>query len=50
MSFGGLMISSNAENMVTLVVGYSVVTGIGFGLMYLPSVVIVPKYFLTNNR
>ena len=46
----GLVMASYATTIPTLVLGYSVVTGIGFGLMYLPSVVIVPKYFVTKHR
>jgi len=45
-SAGGLVLSSYASDIVTLILGYSVVTGIGFGCMYLPSIVIVPKYFI----
>ena len=49
-SAGGLVLSSYASDIVTLILGYSVVTGIGFGCMYLPSIVIVPKYFIKYRQ
>lgn len=41
----GLLLASFATDIWTLLLGYSVITGMGFGLMYLPSVVIVSKHF-----
>lgn len=45
----GLFSASFAPSLGLLVLGYSVVTGFGFGLMYIPSVVGVAPYF-TDRR
>jgi len=45
----GLLVASFATGIWTLLLGYSVITGLGFGLMYLPSVVIVSKHFLVRR-
>jgi len=45
----GLLIASFATDIWALILGYSLVTGIGFGLMYLPSVIIVSKHFLARR-
>ena len=50
LSAPGLLISSHSSSILTLILGYSVITGVGFGLMYLPSIVIVPKYFTRRHR
>ena len=51
---GGLVsalgLASTASSIPGLIIAYSVVTGVGFGLLYLPSVVIVPKYFVHKHR
>ena len=49
LSCTGLLLASMATGMLTLVLSYSLLTGLGFGLMYLPSVVIPSKYF-TRRR
>ena len=46
----GLGLASTASSIPSLILSYSVVTGVGFGLLYLPSVVIVPKYFIHKHR
>ena len=48
-SAAGLLVASFATGIWTLLLGYSVITGVGFGLMYLPSVVIVSKHFLVRR-
>lgn len=48
-SAAGLLVASFATGIWTLLLGYSVITGLGFGLMYLPSVVIVSKHFLVRR-
>lgn len=48
-SAAGLLVASYATGIWTLLLGYSVITGLGFGLMYLPSVVIVSKHFLVRR-
>lgn len=45
----GLLLASFATGIWTLIVCYSIVCGVGFGLMYLPSIVIVSKHFLTKR-
>ena len=45
----GLLLASLAQGIKTLLLCYSLVTGLGFGLMYLPSVVIPSKYFTTRR-
>jgi len=45
----GLFGASFAPSLVSLVFGYSIVTGLGFGLMYIPCVVGVAPYF-TDRR
>jgi len=49
MSSIGLLIASLATDMTILIIGYSLICGIGFGLMYLPSVIIVSKHFLVRR-
>ena len=46
----GLGLASVSASIPGLIIAYSVVTGVGFGLLYLPSVVIVPKYFTHKHR
>ena len=46
----GLGLASVSTSIPGLIIAYSVVTGVGFGLLYLPSVVIVPKYFTHKHR
>ena len=45
----GLVIASYSWNMASLIVSYSFTTGVGFGLMYVPSVVAVAQQF-TSKR
>eukprot|EP00092_Neocalanus_flemingeri_P032823 GFUD01035699.1.p1 GENE.GFUD01035699.1~~GFUD01035699.1.p1 ORF type:complete len:463 (+),score=142.43 GFUD01035699.1:137-1525(+) len=45
----GVLGASYAVGIKTLILGYSVVTGLGFGLMYLPSIVIVSQHFTTRR-
>jgi len=45
----GVLGASYSVGIKTLILCYSVVTGLGFGLMYLPSIVIVSQHF-TSNR
>ena len=45
----GLLLASLARDIKTLVLCYSLITGLGFGLMYLPSVVIPSSYFTTRR-
>ena len=46
---GGLLLASFSSDMWILLLSYSIITGIGFGLMYIPSVVIVSKHFLVRR-
>jgi len=48
-SAAGVLGASYAVGIKTLILCYSVVTGLGFGLMYLPSIVIVSQHF-TRRR
>lgn len=48
-SAAGVLGASYAVGIKTLILCYSVVTGLGFGLMYLPSIVIVSQHF-TKRR
>lgn len=45
----GLIAASFTQNIPTLTLCYSVVTGIGFGMMYIPSVVIVSRHFVVRR-
>ena len=45
----GLIIASFSTNMASLLVSYSFITGVGFGLMYIPSVVAVAQHFTTKQ-
>merc|ERR1712142_328926 len=45
---GGLLLASFSSDMWILLLSYSIITGIGFGLMYIPSVV-VSKHFLVRR-
>lgn len=45
----GLLLASYTTNIPTLILCYSVVTGVGFGLMYIPSVVIVSRHFVVHR-
>merc|ERR1719186_2027603 len=45
----GVLGASYAVGIKTLILCYSVVTGLGFGLMYLPSIVIVAQHFTTRR-
>ena len=49
LSCAGLLLASLAQSITALILSYSLLTGLGFGLMYLPSVVIPSKYF-TRRR
>eukprot|EP00090_Calanus_glacialis_P022504 TRINITY_DN34735_c0_g1_i1.p1 TRINITY_DN34735_c0_g1~~TRINITY_DN34735_c0_g1_i1.p1 ORF type:complete len:351 (+),score=92.74 TRINITY_DN34735_c0_g1_i1:27-1055(+) len=49
MSAIGVLGASYAVGIKTLILCYSVVTGLGFGLMYLPSIVIVSQHFTTRR-
>jgi len=46
---GGLVVASFSAGLPWLMTGYSLVTGLGFGLMYIPAVVAVASYF-TKRR
>jgi len=48
-SASGLMIASFASGIKTLIAGYSVITGLGFGLMYLPACVISSEHFTVRR-
>jgi len=45
----GLVIASFSNNMVSLIASYSFTTGVGFGFMYIPSVVAVAQHFTTKQ-
>jgi len=45
----GVFGASYCTGIKTLILGYSIVTGIGFGLMYLPAIVIVSQHFTTKR-
>ena len=45
----GLLAASYVDNIPLLILFYSVLTGLGFGLMYIPSIVSCVPYF-TKNR
>jgi len=45
----GLIVASFSWNMASLLVSYSFITGVGFGLMYIPSVVAVAQHFTTRQ-
>jgi len=45
----GLLGASFAVGIKTLILCYSVITGMGFGLMYLPSIVIVSQHFTARR-
>jgi len=45
----GLLTASFATGIVTLLIGYSIITGLGFGLMYLPACCIPTQHF-TKRR
>ena len=45
----GLLAASYVNNIPLLILFYSVLTGLGFGLMYIPSIVACVPYF-TRNR
>ena len=49
LSSSGLLLASLARDITTLLVCYSLLTGLGFGLMYLPSVVLPSKHFTTRR-
>ena len=49
LSCTGLLLASLAQSITALILSYSLLTGLGFGLMYLPSVVLPSKYF-TRRR
>ena len=49
LSSSGLLLASLARDIQTLVLSYSLLAGLGFGLMYLPSVVLPSKHF-TRRR
>ncbi|XP_060077417.1 monocarboxylate transporter 12-like [Ylistrum balloti] len=41
----GLFLSSFSQNLDVMILCYSIIGGIGFGLFYLPSIVIIGEYF-----
>ena len=45
----GLLLASFASNLVGIFGGLSLLTGIGFGLMYIPAVVAVAENFTTRR-
>jgi len=45
----GLIVASFSNNMVSLIASYSFITGVGFGFMYVPSVVAVAQHFTTKQ-
>jgi len=45
----GIFAASFTTSIVTFVLCYSVITGIGFGLMYIPSIVIVSRHFVARR-
>jgi len=45
----GLIIASYSWNMASLLASYSFITGTGFGMMYIPSVVAVAQHFTTKQ-
>jgi len=45
----GLVIASFSWNMMSLLISYSGITGIGFGLMYIPAVVAVAQHFTSKQ-
>ena len=45
----GLVVASFSWNMASLLVSYSFVTGVGFGLMYIPAVVAVAQQFTSKQ-
>ena len=46
----GLLVSSFVNTLPLLILFYSVVTGLGFGLMYLPAVVACVPYFIRQRQ
>lgn len=44
-SVTGLLVSTVSPNVEVLIITYGVITGIGFGLIYLPSIVIIGYWF-----
>ena len=46
----GLLVSSFVNTLPLLILFYSVVTGLGFGLMYLPAVVACVPYFTRQRQ
>ena len=45
----GLLTASFATGIVTLILGYSIITGLGFGLMYLPACCIPSQHFTVRR-
>eukprot|EP00092_Neocalanus_flemingeri_P020029 GFUD01021689.1.p1 GENE.GFUD01021689.1~~GFUD01021689.1.p1 ORF type:complete len:493 (-),score=108.40 GFUD01021689.1:65-1543(-) len=45
----GLLVASYSWNMASLMISYSFITGVGFGLMYIPAVVAVAQQFTTKQ-
>jgi len=45
----GLVVASFSNNMVSLIASFSFITGVGFGFMYIPSVVAVAQHFTTKQ-
>jgi len=45
----GLLAASYSSDVPTLICSYSILTGIGFGLMYISSVVVVNKHFVVRR-
>ena len=45
LSAAGLLLASFSQSLVSLLLSYSLLTGVGFGLMYVPAVVAVAEHF-----
>lgn len=45
----GLLLASFGSNMVGIFGGFSILGGVGFGLMYIPAVVVVAETFITRR-
>eukprot|EP00092_Neocalanus_flemingeri_P025248 GFUD01027380.1.p1 GENE.GFUD01027380.1~~GFUD01027380.1.p1 ORF type:complete len:496 (-),score=106.05 GFUD01027380.1:35-1522(-) len=45
----GLLVASYSWNMASLMISYSFITGVGFGLMYIPAVIAVAQQFTTRQ-
>ena len=45
----GLVAASFSWNLVTFLLTYSLITGVGFGLMYIPAILAVAHHFKTQR-